>query len=62
MRRHGLVQQVDGHSNFRGRFPKAGSVHSAPAAKGNSSKKVDTSKPPASKVVSARSVVGKGKF
>jgi hypothetical protein len=38
------------------------SKKTAPAAKGNSSKKVDTSKPAASKVVSARSVVGKTKF
>jgi hypothetical protein len=34
----------------------------APATKGNSSKKVDTRKPAASKVVSARSVIGKSIF
>jgi hypothetical protein len=34
----------------------------APATKGNSGKKADTRKPAASKVVSARSVIGKGKF
>jgi hypothetical protein len=38
------------------------SKKTAPATKGNSSKKVDTSKPAASKVVSPRSVVGKSKF
>jgi hypothetical protein len=38
------------------------SKKTAPATKGKSSKKVDTSKPAASKVVSARSVAGKGEF
>jgi len=38
------------------------SKKTALATKGNSSEKVDTSKPAASKVVSARSVIGKGKF
>ena len=38
------------------------SKKTAPASKGKSSKKTDTSKPAASKVVSARSVVGKSPF
>jgi hypothetical protein len=38
------------------------SKKTALATKGNSRKKADTSKPAASKVVSARTVVGKGKF
>jgi hypothetical protein len=38
------------------------SKKTAPATKCNSSKKADTSKPSASKVVTARSVVGKSQF
>jgi hypothetical protein len=38
------------------------SKKTAPATKGKSSKKLDTSKPAASKVVSARSVAGKSQF
>jgi hypothetical protein len=38
------------------------SKKTAPATKGNSSKKGDTSRPAASKVISARSVAGNAKF